>query len=260
MNYITTDAPQVVDYITSFLRETFQLQQKHHAVIAISGGIDSAVALTLLAQAVGKEHVTALLLPYGTQSMEDAQLITQHVGIPESQVKVINIKRIVDEFAELLGVAETDSVRLGNLKARARMIFVFDTARALDAMVCGTENKSEHYLGYFTRFGDAASDIEPLSQLYKTQVRLLSEHLRLPMVFLEKPPSAGLWEGQTDEAEMGFTYEQADQVMEQLIDLKKQPNEIVVDGVDPATVKKIIQQVENMSFKLHVPYEMESSI
>ncbi len=257
---MSTDPQQLTDQITNFIRNTFSEQGIHHAVIAVSGGIDSAVALTLLTKAIGKDHVTALLLPYGNQPMEDAVLITQHLVLPEANVKTININRCVDAFAELLGVTENDAVRLGNLKARARMMCVFDTAKAQEAMVCGTENKSEHYLGYFTRFGDAASDIEPLSQFYKTQVRQISEHLQLPMVFLEKPPSAGLWQGQTDEVEMGFTYEQADKVLEQLIDLKKVPSEIVVEGLSPEILSKILQQVESMKFKLQVPYEMGTSI
>lgn len=250
---------QTTAQLVSFIKNTFQTQNKKKAVIAVSGGIDSAVSMALLAQAVGVENIIALLLPYENQSTEDGQLITTHLNIPATQVLTINIKPIVDATVGVLSVPESEHFRLGNLKARARMLCVFDTAKAENALVCGTENKSEHYLGYFTRFGDAASDLEPISTLYKTEVRQLAESLKLPAIFLEKAPSAGLWNGQTDEAEMGFTYEQADKVLEQLIDQKKLPTQIVIDGVTPEVTQKVVAQVNAMSFKLHVPYELPTN-
>jgi NAD+ synthase len=134
------------------------------------------------------------------------------------------------------------------------MICVFDIAKKLDALVVGTENKSEHYLGYFTRFGDAASDIEPICHLYKTQVRQLAQFIHLPEIFLTKAPSAGLWIGQTDEAEMGFSYAKADQVLEKLIDEHTPVEDIQIAGVSAEVVQKIIAQLETMQFKREVPY------
>jgi NAD+ synthase len=128
--------------------------------------------------------------------------------------------------------------------------------KKLKALVCGTENKSEHYLGYFTRFGDGASDLEPILGLYKTQVRELAEHLKLPEKYLEKAPSAELWQGQTDEQELGFSYEDADRVMAELIDHKKPIEEIKVEGVDDATVGRIIARVKATEFKHQVPYKL----
>ena len=134
-------------------------------------------------------------------------------------------------------------------------MLVYDLARQHNALVCGTENKSEHYLGYFTRFGDAASDLEPLCNLYKTQVRSLAQHLELPAVFWQKAPSAGLWAGQTDEAELGFTYQQADMVLHQHVDLHQLPADIpTLTGIDPTVVIAVMNQVQTSAFKLVVPY------
>lgn len=133
--------------------------------------------------------------------------------------------------------------------ARTRMICVFDTAKELDALVCGTENKSEHYLGYFTRFGDAASDIEPISTLYKTQVRMAAVDLGIPEVFLTKAPSAGLWENQTDEGEMGFTYEDADRALAVLLGES-------TEEVDQNLLKKVDTVVKAQEFKRMVPYSL----
>ena len=124
----------------------------------------------------------------------------------------MNIGKAVDELAATLGAAD-DQLRLGNIMARVRMICLYDLAKQLDALVCGTENKSEKYLGYFTRFGDEASDIEPIMHLYKTEVYELAKHLGIPGAIVAKPPSADLWSEQTDERELGFSYKEADQVL-----------------------------------------------
>lgn len=251
-----------IQTVVAFIRETYQSQGKHQAVIAVSGGIDSAVALTLLTQALGPESVTALLLPYQEQSIADAQTICEWNHLPSSQTHVVNIEPLVSA-ARQMQLGEDDQIRTGNLMARARMMVVFDYAKKLQALVCGTENKSEHYLGYFTRFGDAASDVEPLSQWYKTQVRLVAESLQLPSVFLTKPPSAGLWESQSDETEMGFSYQEADQVLSHLVDdqgwdgltpLSFLPD---VENLDPAVVAKVTNHVLSQAFKRQVPYELQ---
>lgn len=246
---------QTIDHLVDFLKTTFQAQQRTKGVIAVSGGIDSALSLALLTRALGKENVIPVVLPYSDQVSDDNYKIIDFLEISREKVHYHNIQMIVDAAITTLKIGLKDKLRAGNLKARARMMCVFDIAKAENALVCGTENKSEHYLGYFTRFGDAASDIEPICQLYKTQVRQLVKHLGLPEVFLAKPPSAGLWAGQTDEAEMGFTYAQADEVLVQLIDQKVPAEKIVIDGIAPEIVQKITKQVEVMAFKLHVPYE-----
>jgi len=242
--------------VERFIQQTFVAQGKKKAVIAVSGGIDSALSLTLLTQALGAENVTTLFLPDGDQAMTDAELIANFNHIPKQNQMTVNIKPLVDVAAQTLGVTKADQVRLGNLKARARMIFIFDQAKKSEALVCGTENKSEHYLGYFTRFGDAASDLEPLTHWYKTQVRQLAQFLKLPEILISKPPSAGLWSGQTDEDQLGFTYVIADQVLYQLLDLQTAPEEIVVAGATPVQIQHIIKYVTSQNFKLEVPYTL----
>jgi NAD+ synthase len=133
------------------------------------------------------------------------------------------------------------------------MMILFDEAKKREALVVGTENKSEHYLGYFTRFGDEASDLEPLRNVYKTQVYELANYLEVPEPILTKAPTAGLWEGQTDEGELGVTYTKIDQVLEVLIDKNKDPHELLSDIPD-STINKVIALVEKNIFKRRVPF------
>lgn len=219
--------------IITFIKKTFQREEFRKAVIAVSGGLDSSVALVLIVKALGAENVYVLQLPYKNQSIENSDLIIDLAKIPlENRVK-INIGKIVDGF----GVK--DKVRLGNIMARVRMIYCFDLAKKINALVVGTENKSEKLLGYYTRFGDEAADIEPIIHLYKTQVRQLADKLGLPKEIIEAAPTAGLWPGQTDEGDLGFTYKEADQVLQG----KKQSI-------------KVQQRLKQVDFKKRVPYTL----
>ncbi len=255
--------------IVGFIQDTFTRTNKTQAVIAVSGGIDSAVSLYLLSKALGKENIVGLMLPFAIQNMDDSQLALDFCQISEKNRKTINIQSVVEELvglATLFDEAQSDSdlqfdnvrqKRVGNIMARVRMIVLYDWAAKLDALVCGTENKSEKYLGYFTRFGDQASDLEPLEHLYKTQVYELAQFMQLPERLIAKPPSAELWSGQTDENELGFTYAQADLVLQKLIDEKIPAENISLENVDPETVKKIISRVESQAFKQQVPYLLQ---
>ena len=248
--------PQAVDQITQFIAQTFKKTGQQKAIIGVSGGIDSALSLTLITQALGAEKVVPVMLPYGDQDLSDGELVLEFNQIPAPAWEVIDIKAAVDAAAQLTSVELSDKVRFGNLMARTRMIMLYDLAKKHDGLVCGTENKSEKYLGYFTRFGDEASDLEPIIHLYKTEVRQLAEDLNLPESVQKKPPTADLWAGQTDEQELGFSYEVADQVLVQLIDEGKPATEIKVEGVEPELVKKVIQRVEQLEFKQQVPYQI----
>jgi NAD+ synthase len=255
-----------IDRIVDFLRTKYDQLDKD-AVIAVSGGIDSALSLTLLTKALGTKRITPIFFPYGQQSVADSYLITEFNGFDREQVKLVNIEPLVKAAQSLCQTNE--KTRLGNLMARSRMLLLYDLTKARDALVCGTENKSEKYLGYFTRFGDEASDIEPLIHLYKTQVRQLAKYLNLPEAIRLKNPSAGLWKGQTDEAELGFAYTKADEVLdyleanellEQIQELKtdKQKLKIIAKNLklEIKLVEKVIQQVAAMEFKQQVPYHL----
>jgi NAD+ synthase len=178
--------------------------------------------------------------------------------IPFENRKVLNIASMVNAACRSLQIDENDKLRKGNVMARMRMVAVFDYAKSKNALVVGTENKSEHHLGYFTRFGDEASDLEPLIGLYKIQIRQLVKELELPAVFLEKEPSAGLWQGQSDEEEFGFSYELADQVLYYLIDQQKAKKEILDLFAENQQdlVKKVLEQVKKTAFKHQVPYSL----
>ena len=148
---------------------------------------------------------------------------------------------------------ELDKVRLGNIMARVRMVTLFDYARENSALVLGTENKSEHYLGYYTRFGDEASDIEPLRNLYKTEVFRLAGHLGIPEETREAVPTAGLWPEQTDEGQFGFTYETADEILYGLYEVGRSPQELAEQGLDQKAINLVRAWAVQMEFKHHVP-------
>lgn len=254
MSLLLDHPQQEVERVTTFLKELFKQQGKQKAVIAVSGGIDSALSLILLTQALGPENVIPVFLPYDTQSVEDSHLVTEFTAIPKANWVSVNIQPMVALFMKQLGLKEEDEFRKGNIMARCRMIVVYDLAKKYNALVCGTENKSEKYLGYFTRFGDEASDVEPIQQFYKTQVRQLAEYLHIPSPILNKAPSAGLWQNQTDEQELGYTYAQADVILAEYIDKKRDEKDIYFEDISKATVAAVIARVKAMQFKHDVPY------
>ena len=257
MNLLDLKNPQAeVEKITWFISRTFQKTNIQNAIVAVSGGIDSALSLALTVGALGKDRVIPLLLPYGDQDMSDAQLVTDELGLDENQVRVVNILPFVNDFCDILPISEQERVRKGNVMARVRMTVIYDYAKQHRALVVGTENKSESYLGYFTRFGDEASDLEPLIHLYKTQVRQLAKHLNLPQNIQTKLPSADLWPNQTDEDELGFSYELADQVLFAWKELEKNPDEIMIDGLTNELKNKIIERVKLNQYKHQVPYKL----
>lgn len=276
---LQTESTRIVD----FIRHTFEQSGKTTAVIALSGGIDSAVSLVLTAKALGSEHVHAYYLPSKTSSpihLTDAQAVVAQVGLPDANFQIIPLKGILQKTWRLIkksepqvkllaehpqpqrGPAQPTSgaearLRLANLAARIRMMLIFDQAKRLDALVVGTENYSESLLGYFTRFGDAASDLEPIHHLYKTQVNQLAAYLNLPASILHKPPSADLWPGQTDAKELGFSYEQADPILSLLSQGNASP-EIIAKGYDQTLVDQVVKQVNQSKFKQEVPYYLAS--
>lgn len=267
-----------VKKITSFIKKTLKASKFTQLIVATSGGIDSSTTLALAAQAIGSQNVYALRLPYraSSSSLASSDLAIKHAQIPPQNVLTANISPLVDSVWKTVLIpaskSPTDStqyinqVRLGNIMARTRMILLFDTAKALQTLVCGTENRSEHLLGYFTRFGDAASDLEPLQHVYKTHVRQLANHLKLPQPILDQSPTAGLWLDQTDEAELGFTYTLADQILYLTFDKKLPPNQIAIKLLKSAqaktkteanhTVKKVLTRVHSSNFKHHLPYHL----
>lgn len=252
------DAGKTSQFLVEFMRKTFQKSGFSKAVIALSGGLDSSVSCTLAARALSKEDIFPVLMPYGMlnrEGVEDAIAVINFLGILKENVTQIDIKSFADEIFKT--DSQMDDVRKGNIMARLRMILLFDQAKKHKAMVVGTENKSEHLLGYFTRFGDEASDIEPLSNLYKTHVYDLGKSLGLPKSVLTKKPTAGLWENQTDEGEFGFLYKDADQILYWHFDEKMSEEQIVKKGLEKDVVRKVLEFAKKNSFKHHLPFILE---
>lgn len=261
------ETERIVDFIQRILKE----QKREKVVLGLSGGIDSATSLYLLKKSIPKENIIVSHLYYFEPL--NLEQITQ--DIPKENINYISIKPVVDICANQLGISsnchsefisespskkilnqvqDDSNVRLGNIMARVRMIILYDLAKKNNALVCGTENRSEHLLGYYTRFGDEASDFEPIKHLYKTQVYELAKFLNVPQSIIEQKPTAGLWQGQTDEGQFGFSYQEADQVMSLYFDKKEPLSKIEQKGFK--NTQKIIDFCQKNVYKHKVPYKL----
>jgi NAD+ synthase len=220
-------------------------------VVGVSGGVDSAVAAYLAASALGPDGVTALLLPFRTSSpdgIEDALEVINNLNI---RYEKIRITPMVEAYERTVG--KLDDIRLGNVCARTRMIILFDRSKEYNSLVMGTGNKTEALLGYATVFGDIACSINPLGDLYKGQVYQLAEALGVPEKIIEKPPTADLWPGQTDEGEMGITYFEVDRYFYYLVEKGKKPVELRDMGFEPTFQRKVLERVNRNVFKRELP-------
>jgi NAD+ synthase len=247
---INTDLARKI--LVSFIREEVTRTGLLRAVIGLSGGIDSALSCVLAVEALGAENVLAVRMPYKTSSPEslaDADLLINKLNLHNNLV--VEITSMVDPLFE--HVPDADSKRRGNAMARARMIVLYDQSSAFNGLVIGTGNKTEILLGYTTIFGDAASALNPLGDLYKTQVRQLATAVGVPAPIIDKPPTADLWMGQTDEGELGFTYERVDQLLYLLVDQRYRRDEAIAAGFEPAFVDKVITTIRRNQFKRMPP-------
>ena len=242
-----------VDVVLSFLRHHVKESGLKGVVVGMSGGLDSSLVAKLCADAIGPRNVLGLFLPEKSgpsPDEKDTKAWAKQLGIG---FRTIPIGSIVDAAAKQFRIPEDDRVGLGNVKARVRMIALYQVARAESRLVIGTGNKSELAAGYTTKFGDAASDFAPIGDLYKTQVREIARHLGLPRAILEKVPTAGLWSGQTDEGELGISYDELDRILLG-IELKLHTEEIAERAeVTPKQVERIERLVEANVHKRKMP-------
>jgi NAD+ synthase len=233
--------------LTGFIRSEIHRVGYTRAVIALSGGLDSAVSCFLAAEALGPQNVLAVRIPYkssSADSLQHAQMVIDALGV---QSLTIPITGMVDALLE--NYPQAANVRRGNIMARARMIVIYDQSEVFRGLVVGTSNKTEILLGYSTLYGDSACAINPLGDLYKTQVRQLAAGLGVPQAIIDKPPSADLWHGQTDEGELGFTYEQVDRLLYLLVDQRYTPEDCISAGLDEPFVRSVVERVRRNHFK-----------
>jgi NAD+ synthase len=246
---INTDVARQI--LTGFIKSEVTRVGYSRAVIGLSGGLDSALACVLAAEALGRENVLAVRMPYKSSShdsLEHAELLIEQLEIPGKTIEIT-------DMVEPLFMREPDitNLRKGNIMARERMIVLYDQSEVFKGLVIGTSNKTEILLGYSTQWGDAASAINPIGDLYKTQVRQLSRALNIPAPIIDKPPSADLWEGQTDEGELGFTYEQVDRLLYLMVDQRYSPQECVEAGFDEGFVSVVVKRIRRNQFKRMQP-------
>ena len=246
---INTDVARQI--LTGFIKSELNRVGFTRAIINLSGGLDSALSCALAAEALGPENVLALRLPYRTSSpdsLEHAQLVIDKFKVRSETIEITNM---VDPLIE--HEPDMSNTRKGNIMARSRMIVLYDQSEAFKGLPIGTSNKTEILLGYSTMWGDMASAINPIGDLYKTQVRQLSRALEIPVVIVDKPPSADLWVGQTDEGELGFTYEQVDQLLFLIVDQRYSAQDCIEDGFDEKFVHSVLTRVRRNQFKRMMP-------
>lgn len=246
---INTDVARMI--LTGFIKSEVTRMGFTRAIVNLSGGLDSALSCALAAEALGPENVFALRLPYrnsSPDSLAHAQLVIDQFRV---QSETIDITGTVDPLID--SDPDMSDKRKGNIMARARMIALYDRSEVFRALPIGTSNKTEILLGYTTMWGDMASAINPIGDLYKTQVRQLSRALQIPSVIIDKPPSADLWAGQTDEGELGFTYEEVDKLLFLLVDQRYSAQECVEEGFDEKFVDSVLTRVRRNQFKRMMP-------
>lgn len=237
--------------IVDFVRDSVHRAGMKKAVIALSGGVDSALSAFLTAEALGAENLKVFRMPYRTSaenSLTDADAVIESLGVQHDTIEITQmVEPLFERFPQM------SSVRKGNAMARARMIVLYDQSVDFGGLVIGTSNKTEMLLGYTTLYGDSAAAMQPIGDLYKNQIRQLSDSIGVPKSVLQKPPSADLWEGQTDEGELGYTYDMVDQLLYLLVDERYRPEECVEQGFDKIFVEKVWRRVKGNHYKRTMP-------
>lgn len=270
MEDLSINCEQVKRVVVKFIRKMLEKSGFHRAVLGLSGGIDSTVTAYLAVEALGDSHnVYGLIMPYKSyqaESVKHAQLVAKKLGINSEIIKIepmiegyfrkFSYKRIHSH--SLLGreskrLEQLEYLRRGNKMARERMSILYDWALSLRALVLGTSNRTELMLGYFTKYGDGGVDLEPLGDLYKTQVRQLARYLGVPEPIIKMCPSAGLWPGQTDEGELGINYDELDRILYYMLDKKYMTRKLIALGFSRGNIERVKNFIQNSEHKRRLP-------
>ena len=251
----TIDPAQTVEVIVAFIRSQLAQTGFERLVIGLSGGVDSATVAFLAARAIDADNLLAVRMPYRTSSPASEADALRVVDALGCRTELVDITPMVEPMLDLIGspdepiASDALNVRRGNVMARQRMIVLYDRSAAFDALVIGTSNKTEALLGYGTLHGDMAAALQPIGDLYKSQLRSVARELGVPEEVVAKPPSADLWPGQTDEGELGRTYEDLDRALYALVDRRWTVDRCVRAGLDRSLVEWVAQRVARMEFK-----------
>ncbi len=245
------NADTVMNLLVQFIKDETHNVGFSKGVIGVSGGMDSALVASLTVKGMGKKNTLAVIMPHRTsdpQSIKDGELVVRELGIPS---ETVDISPMVDAYCEKHRVV--DHVRRGNVMARMRMIVLYDISAREKALVIGTSNKTELMLGYGTQHGDIACAINPIGDLYKTQVWQIAGAIGVPQSVIDKKPTADLWKGQTDEGELGFSYRDVDQLLFQMVDERRSDEELVQLGFSAEFIRKVRQLLRKNQFKRRPP-------
>jgi NAD+ synthase len=252
MGNLEINCETVRKVLVGFIENEVRKAGFERVVVGLSGGVDSSLSAYLAAEALGPQNVWAILMPYRTSNPESAEHGTLVVQTLHINSLTVDITPMVEAYFAMFPDAE--QVRRGNKMARERMTILFDHSARLRALVLGTSNKTELLLGYGTLYGDMASAVNPLGDLYKTQIRQLARHMQVPTVIVEKQPSADLWVGQTDEAELGFTYEEVDRVLHLLVDQRCEVADLIgEEAFDEKFVRAVSHKIQASQYKRRLP-------
>jgi NAD+ synthase len=255
---LSIDPARVTSVLTSFLRNESDRTGRTRLVVGLSGGLDSSVAASLAVRAQGPEQVLGVLMPYrssSADSLRHARLVARRLEIDTEE---IDITPMVDAY--FASAPRASRGRRGNKMSRERMSILYDLSHARRALVVGTSNKTELLLGYGTLHGDLASALNPIGDLYKTQVRQLAAYLKVPKPIRDKPPSADLWPGQTDEQELGLAYAEADRLLYWMFDRRTPEKELLESGFPRRTIRRIHERVRRSQFKRRMPLVAKVSL